>query len=547
MAENEIKCPHCGTVFQVDESGFADIVRQVRDKEFSKEIAQREALMQSEKQQAVQLAATQARGESRDELAERDARIAELTAQLAAAKQQGESDAAAAEAQHENELGKAMAAKDAEIAQLNARVQSLVAEQESSARVSKAEHERSLADACAERDAHIAALEQQLSSQEAAQKQQLEAQKSQLEAQQALAVEQARAAAEKERDALAAQLELQKSEAERDASALREEMSTKLKAKDDMLAMKDDEIERYKDLKSRLSTKMVGESLEQHCENEFNKIRATAFPKAYFEKDNEVVDGTKGDYVFRECDDDGVEIISIMFEMKNESDDSTHKHKNEDFFKKLDSDRRKKNCEYAVLVSLLEPESELYNQGIVDVSYRYEKMYVVRPQFFIPIISILRNAALSSMSYKTELAQVREQNIDITHFEEQMEDFKQKFGRNYDLASRHFQTAVEEIDKTIDHLQKTKSALLSSENNLRLANNKAQDLSIRRLTRNNPTMKAAFAALEEEKARQQEQGQEQGQEGAEEDLREGVEGAEGAEAPDGNAPAFVVREEDWEE
>ena len=537
MGENEIKCPHCGTVFQVDESGFADIVRQVRDKEFSKEIAQREALMQSEKQQAVQLAATQARGESRDELAERDARIAELTAQLAAAKQQGESDAAAAEAQHENELGKAIAAKDAEIAQLNAKVQSLAAEQESSARVSKAEHERSLADACAERDARIAALEQQLSSQDAAQKQQLEAQKSQLETQQALAVEQARAAAEKERDALAAQLELQKSEAERDASALREEMSTKLKAKDDMLAMKDEEIERYKDLKSRLSTKMVGESLEQHCENEFNKIRSTAFPKAYFEKDNEVVGGTKGDYVFRECDDDGVEIISIMFEMKNESDDSTHKHKNEDFFKKLDSDRRKKNCEYAVLVSLLEPESELYNQGIVDVSYRYEKMYVVRPQFFIPIISILRNAALSSMSYKTELAQVREQNIDITHFEEQMEDFKQKFGRNYDLASRHFQTAVEEIDKTIDHLQKTKNELLLSENNLRLANDKAQDLSIRRLTRNNPTMKAAFAALEEQKVQEKEQ----------ESLGEGAQGEakENAEGPDEKGPTFVVREEDW--
>ena len=294
-------------------------------------------------------------------------------------------------------------------------------------------------------------------------------------------------------------MKLKAAEGEQKVSALREEMATKLRAKDELIAYKEEEIARYKEMKARLSTKMVGESLEQHCEIEFNKMRAAAFPKAYFEKDNDVVDGTKGDFVFREADDEGNEVVSIMFEMKNESDDSTHKHKNEDFLKKLDSDRKKKNCEYAVLVTMLEPENELYNEGIVDMSYRYEKMYVIRPQFFIPIISILRNASLSALSYKAELAEVRNQNIDITHFEEQMEDFKTKFGRNYDLASRKFQTAIEEIDKTITHLQKTKDALLSSENNLRLANNKAQDLTIKRLTRNNPTMKTMFAELAEAK------------------------------------------------
>ena len=279
-----------------------------------------------------------------------------------------------------------------------------------------------------------------------------------------------------------------------------QEMATTLRAKDELIAYKEEEIARYKEMKARLSTKMVGESLEQHCEIEFNKMRAAAFPKAYFEKDNDVVDGTKGDFVFREADDEGNEVVSIMFEMKNESDDSTHKHKNEDFLKKLDSDRKKKNCEYAVLVTMLEPENELYNEGIVDMSYRYDKMYVIRPQFFIPIISILRNAALSALQYKTQLAEVRNQNIDITNFENSMEEFKTKFAKNYDLASRKFQTAIEEIDKTIDHLQKTKDALLGSERNLRLANDKAQDLTIKKLTRKNPTMQAKFAELAEQRA-----------------------------------------------
>ena len=405
---NEIKCPHCGEMFTIDEAGFAAILKQVRDAEFDKEVRRHEQLLTSEKQQAVQLAVAEALAKAQGDAAQKEARIVEL-------------------------------------------------------------------------------------------EQRVEAQGRAFEAEKKLAVEQARSALERERDALAAQVALKDAEKSQATSALKEQLAIELKAKDDIIAYKEGEIERYKDMKARLSTKMVGESLEQHCETEFNKIRAAAFPRAYFEKDNDASEGSKGDFIFRECDEEGNEIVSIMFEMKNESDDSSHRHKNEDFFKKLDADRRKKGCEYAVLVTLLEPESELYNQGIVDVSYRFEKMYAIRPQFFLPMISILRNAALNSMAYKAELAVVRNQNIDITNFEEQMETFKSGFARNYDLASRKFQTAIDEIDKTILHLQKTKDALVSSENNLRLANNKAQDLTIKRLTRNNPTMKAAFEALAEEK------------------------------------------------
>ena len=445
---NEIKCPHCGEMFTIDEAGFAAILKQVRDAEFDKDVRRHEQLMASEKQQAVQLAVAEALAKAQGDAAQKEARIAELEARLQAEQR----------------------------------------ERESQQRLAHAERERALADAVATKDARIAELEQRV-----------EAQGRAFEAEKKLAVEQARSALERERDALAAQVALKDAEKSRCESALKEQLAIELKAKDDIIAYKDGEIERYKDMKARLSTKMVGESLEQHCETEFNKIRAAAFPRAYFEKDNDASEGSKGDFIFRECDEEGNEIVSIMFEMKNESDDSSHRHKNEDFFKKLDADRRKKGCEYAVLVTLLEPESELYNQGIVDVSYRFEKMYAIRPQFFLPMISILRNAALNSMAYKAELAVVRNQNIDITKFEEQMETFKSGFARNYDLASRKFQTAIDEIDKTILHLQKTKDALVSSENNLRLANNKAQDLTIKRLTRNNPTMKAAFEALAEEK------------------------------------------------
>ena len=445
---NEIKCPHCGEMFTIDEAGFAAILKQVRDAEFDKEVRRHEQLMASEKQQAVQLAVAEALAKAQGDAAQKEARIAELEARLQAEQR----------------------------------------ERENQQRLAHAERERALADAAATKDARIAELEQRV-----------EAQGRAFEAEKKLAVEQARSALERERDALAAQVALKDAEKSRCESALKEQLAIELKAKDDIIAYKEGEIERYKDMKARLSTKMVGESLEQHCETEFNKIRAAAFPRAYFEKDNDASEGSKGDFIFRECDEEGNEIVSIMFEMKNESDDSSHRHKNEDFFKKLDADRRKKGCEYAVLVTLLEPESELYNQGIVDVSYRFEKMYAIRPQFFLPMISILRNAALNSMAYKAELAVVRNQNIDITNFEEQMETFKSGFARNYDLASRKFQTAIDEIDKTILHLQKTKDALVSSENNLRLANNKAQDLTIKRLTRNNPTMKAAFEALAEEK------------------------------------------------
>lgn len=535
---NEIKCPHCGKVFQVDERGFADILRQVRTAEFDKEIAQREGMLQEQNAQAVKLAVAKAQQDAQAETAQRDARIAELETRLAAEKREREQAEKSSQIEHANELEAALAKKQAEIVQLQADVKKLSADHDAQNRIAKAEHERLLSDATAQRDAEIAALRQQLFSQESAfkqqlesqvqqysqkiaadkaesarvaaeesaklqqtivaQKQQLESQTQQFRAEKELAVSEARAAAERQRDELAAQVKLQEARAAQEQAALREKMTNELAAKDELIKYKDEEIARVKEMKARLSTKMVGESLERHCETEFNKIRATAFPHAYFEKDNDVVDGTKGDFVFRETDPaTGEEVVSIMFEMKNENDETRTKHKNEDFFAKLDSDRKKKGCEYAVLCTMLEPENELYNEGIVDVSYRYEKMYVIRPQFFIPIISILRNAALSALQYKTELAEVRNQNIDITNFENSMEDFKTKFARNYDLASRKFQTAIDEIDKTIDHLQKTKEALLGSERNLRLANDKAQDLTIKKLTRKNPTMKAKFAALKE--------------------------------------------------
>ena len=535
---NEIKCPHCGKVFQVDERGFADILRQVRTAEFDKEIAQREGMLQERNAQAVKLAVAKAQQDAQAEAAQRDARIAELETRLAAEKREREQAEKSSQLEHANELEAALAKKQVEIAQLQADVKRLSADHDAENRIAKAEHERLLSDATAQRDAEIAALRQQISSQEsafkqqlesqiqhysqkmaadkaesarvaaeesaklqqtiAAQKQQIESQTQQFKAEKELAVSEARAAAERQRDELAAQVKLQEAQSAQEKAALREKMTNELAAKDELIKYKDEEIARVKEMKARLSTKMVGESLERHCETEFNKIRATAFPHAHFEKDNDVVEGTKGDFVFRETDPaTGEEVVSIMFEMKNENDETRTKHKNEDFFAKLDSDRKKKGCEYAVLCTMLEPDNDLYNEGIVDVGYRYEKMYVIRPQFFIPIISILRNAALSALQYKTELAEVRNQNIDITNFENSMEDFKTKFARNYDLASRKFQTAIDEIDKTIDHLQKTKEALLGSERNLRLANDKAQDLTIKKLTRKNPTMKAKFAALKE--------------------------------------------------
>ena len=421
----EIKCPKCGEVFQVDESGYAAIVKQVRDKEFLKEIQQREQAIASEKKLAIDLAV-------QSTASEKDQIIADLQARLRSGAT--DKDAALREAAARQQLE--LTRKDAEIAQLRSQLQS------------------------SERDAQLAvqtAVEQKNATI--------------IELQQAV-----------EKEKLTAQL---------NGRSLQEQHQREL-------ALKDEQIAYYRDFKARQSTKMVGESLEQHCLTEFNRIRATAFRNAYFEKDNDARSGSKGDFIFREADQDGTEFISIMFEMKNEMDTTAAKHRNEDFLKELDKDRREKGCEYAVLVTLLEPDSELYNSGIVDVSYRYPKMYVIRPQFFIPLISILRNAALNALDYRRQLAAIQNQNIDVTNFENEMNDFKDRFNRNYELASRRFKEAVDEIDKTIQHLQKTKDALLSSENNLRLANNKAQDLSIKRLTKNNPTMQAKFAALEEE-------------------------------------------------
>ena len=393
---NEIKCPHCSKGFKVDETGYANILKQVHDHEFENQLSER--LTQKEREQASEL-----------KLAKMDADSAIQTLK---------------------------AEKEVEIERLRSTIR--------------------------EKDSSVQAT-----------------------------VDKAVREMEKERDNLKNDLKNSKLEKENSENLLKDKYKTQIRDRDEA-------IERLKDMKAKLSTKMVGETLEQHCENEFNKLRSTAFQTAYFDKDNDASSGSKGDYIFKDHEENGTEIISIMFEMKNEMDTTATKRKNEDFLQELDKDRNEKGCEYAVLVSLLEPESELYNTGIVDVFYRYPKMYVIRPQFFIPMITLLRNAALNSMKYKTELALVREQNIDITNFETELDAFKTAFGRNYDLASKKFTTAIAEIDKSISHLQKTKEALLSTDRNLRLANDKAQDVSVKRLTRKNPTMAAKFDEVRRE-------------------------------------------------
>lgn len=425
----EIKCPKCGEVFQVDESGYSAIVQQVRDKEFSKELKSREAQFELEKDNAVQLAKLAIEKDLSEKLIQKDSEIAKLKA-----------DITTEQISKKSEISETIAQKDKEIVELKNKLAGFDKDKELELTklVNKMNTELSEKDTC------IAKLNNEK--------------------------------------------ELTQKESQLKEQSLKDQYEEKLR-------FKDEEIARYKDFKAKLSTKMVGESLEQHCEIEFNKLRATGFQRAYFEKDNDAKTGSKGDYIYRESDPEGGEFISIMFEMKNEMDSTSTKKKNEDFLKELDKDRREKKCEYAVLVSLLEPENELYNSGIVDMSHRYPKMYVIRPQFFIPIITLLRNASLNSLEYRKELAVIKAQNIDVSNFEAQMNDFKEKFAKNYELASRKFKTAIEEIDKTIDHLQKTKEALLSSENNLRLANSKAEDLTIKRLTRNNPTMEAKFAEL----------------------------------------------------
>jgi len=397
---NEIICPHCNKAFKIDEAGYADIVKQIRDHQFTEELKKRLALANQEKENAVKLA----------------------------------------EANIKNALQNQLAQKENELTALNAKINN-------------------------------ANLEKQLAVKEATQK------------------------IEKERDELNNDLKSKELEKQNLEYTLTQRFTTAIKAKDEIIKFKEEELARTKEMKLKLSTKMLGETLEQHCEIEFNKLRATGFQNAYFEKDNDSSTGSKGDFIFREHDAAGNEIISIMFEMKNESDQTATKKKNEDFLKELDKDRNEKKCEYAVLVSLLESDNEYYNTGIVDVSYRYKKMYVVRPQFFIPIITLLRNAALNSIDYNAELALVKSQNIDITNFEDKMNKFKDGFTKNYEMASRRFREAIDGIDKTIKELQKTKEALLSSENNLRLANEKTEELTIKKLTYGNPTMKAKFDEL----------------------------------------------------
>lgn len=419
---NEIICPNCKKAFKVDEAGFADILKQVRDHQFQEELENRLQLAEKEKQSAVIIAEANLKNKLQEELAKKDKELIELRAKT------------------EKDLAEKLAQKEAELASAKAKLES-------------------------------AEIEKKLSVTEAVKK------------------------IEKERDDLANSLSSKETEKQLLEKSLKEKFDAELKTKDEIIKLKDEEIALRKDMKLKLSTKMVGETLEQHCETEFNKLRATAFQNAYFEKDNDSSGGSKGDFIYKEHDEHGNEIISIMFEMKNESDTTATKKKNEDFFKELDKDRTEKKCEYAVLVTLLEAESEYYNSGIVDVSHKFTKMYVVRPQFFIPIITLLRNASMNSMQYKAELALVKNQNIDITNFEDNINKFKEGFAKNYELASKKFKTAIDEIDKTIDHLYKTKEALLSSENNLRLANNKAEDLTIKKLTYNNPTMKAKFDEL----------------------------------------------------
>ncbi len=396
----ELKCPHCGQTFQVDESGYAALLKQVHDDVFAQELSERIAILKNEQKLEMDLAINKLTSENKDTLNAKNKLIAELETKLQNSEQETKLEVTEVISKKDQEL----AEKDKQIFELSTKI-----------------------------------------------------------------------ATEEKNNIF--------------------EMQTLTKSYEEKLKAKDEQIAYYKDFKARQSTKMVGESLEQHCEIEFNKLRATGFQNAYFEKDNDVKTGSKGDYIYRENDFDGSEIISIMFEMKNETDSTSTKHKNEDFLKELDKDRREKNCEYAVLVTMLEPDNELYNMGIVDMSHKYPKLYVIRPQFFIPIITILRNASFKSLEYRQELAYMKKEHLDISHFEDNMNDFKDKFRRNYELASKKFQTAIEEIDKTIDHLQKTKEALLSSENNLRLANNKADELTIKKLTHNNPTMEAMFAEL----------------------------------------------------
>ena len=459
---HEIICPHCGKAFKIDEAGYADILKQVRDNDFEKQLHERLELAEQDKRNAVELAKAKVASELQKAASAKDAEIQELKAKLDAG-----------EVARQLAVAQALSAVEKERDALANELEQAKHDKQTASKLAEAKLLNELQKAVSIKEAEIQEIRAKLDVSNITQK---------------LAITEAVSAVEKERDELMnglQRVELEKHLAEK---SLKERYETQIKDRDDA-------IERLRDMKARLSTKMVGETLEQHCDTEFNRIRATAFPRAYFEKDNDSRTGSKGDYIFRDADEASTEIVSIMFEMKNESDETATKKKNEDFLKELDKDRTEKGCEYAVLVSLLEPDSELYNSGIVDMFHRYPKMYIVRPQFFIPIITLLRNAAMNSLKYKSELALMKAQNIDITNFETELETFKSAFGKNYDLASRRFQTAIDEIDKSIDHLQKTKEALLGTDRNLRIANDKAQDVTIKKLTQGNPTMEAKFDEL----------------------------------------------------
>ncbi|HFU76563.1 MAG TPA: DUF2130 domain-containing protein [Bacteroidetes bacterium] len=496
---NEIICPNCKTVFKVDKAGFADILKQVRDREFDKELKNRLTLAEKEKNDAIKLAESNLRNSLQKELSEKDTEFAERLAKKEIEIAEMESRVKSAETNKELEVSKATEEIEKERDKLLYDLKTKESEKESAIKLAVANIQNSLQEELAKKEIEISELkaksESTLAEKLANKEAEIAEMKSKIqmaESQKKLEISEATKGLEKERDDLIHDLEIEEREKKLLEKTIEEKFSQQLVVKDETIRMKEDEIERLRDFKQKLSTKMIGETLEQHCEYEFNKLRATGFQDAYFEKDNDTRGGTKGDYIYKENDNEGNEIISIMFEMKNENDETATKKKNEDFFAKLDKDRQAKGCEYAVLVSLLESENDFYNTGIVDVSHKFEKMYAIRPQFFIPIITLLRNAAMNSMKYKAELNLMRSQNIDITNFEEKIDAFKTGFARNYDLASRKFKTAIDEIDKTITHLQKTKDALLSSENNLRLANNKADDLTIKKLTYGNPTMKAKF-------------------------------------------------------
>ena len=459
---HEIICPNCGKAFKVDETGYADILKQVRDREFEQQLQERLVLAEKDKRTAVELAAEKIKAEMQRVTATQQGEIQALKASLEAG-----------EINQKLAITEAVSLAEKQRDMLASELQQVRDNNTTALRLAETKFSKEIQAITMQKDGELKDLKTKLDTSGMQQK---------------LAIREALTGVEKERDALRNELSQTELKHQLSEQSLKERYEIQIQDRDQA-------IERLRDMKARLSTKMVGETLEQHCETEFNRIRAAAFPMAYFEKDNDARSGSKGDYIFRDFDTDKNEIISIMFEMKNEVDTTATKKKNEDFLKELDKDRREKTCEYAVLVSLLEPDNELYNSGIVDVSHRYNKTYVIRPQFFIPFLTLLRNAALKSLEVKAELALIKAQNIDVTNFENDLEAFKNAFSRNYDLASRRFQTAIDEIDKSIDHLQKTKDALLGADRNLRLANDKAQDVSIKKLTKKNPTMAAKFAEL----------------------------------------------------